>query len=590
MSTLAPLSRLNPLVRSKPAASPAGTSVRETLKLGHGPQAITALERACGDLVLSLNAQGTILAGTAGLPDFDPERVLAGASFLNLIDSEDVASIRAALERALTQGLATDLRTRLAKVEPTKWIQWRFVSYLDERSRPCVMAVGQDVSAQKASEDAMQKMATTDVLTGLPNRALLSDRLRQAIARCKRTGASFAVMALDLDGFKKVNDSMGHPAGDELLVQVAQRLKQVLRETDTLARMGGDEFVALLIDTASPSALRAVDRRVLAALATPFEIQGRQVIIGSSIGISAYPYHGDNEVTLLSRADVALYRAKHAGKGRSVVYDHRWGQQEDDLSIEQAMRRGLSEGEFFIEYQPIVDARTGSPRGLEALLRWTRPGHGCVAPATFIPVAESSGLIGLLGDYALKGACAQLAEARRRLGVPLYVSINVSPRQFRLDSLTRSVEQALELSSLPPDSLMIEITESALMADPEAARESLLRFRAMGIRVAIDDFGTGFSSLAYLINLPADLIKIDRSFVKDVPNDAKLTAICKHIKSLASDLGMSVVAEGVETQAQADALREMSCDLLQGYLFGRPGPAFQVLEPLGLTEQFKQAA
>jgi diguanylate cyclase (GGDEF)-like protein len=417
----------------------------------------------------------------------------------------------------------------------------------------------------------LRHMATHDALTGLPNRSLLSDRVRMAIAQARRTGRGFSVVALDLDGFKKVNDALGHPVGDALLRVAAMRLSDTLRDVDTLARVGGDEFVAVLSGAKSEAEIQIIARRMISTMQLPFEIESHTLYVGTSIGAAVFPDHGDSEVKLLAHADTAMYRAKETGKARCVIYSHeKFTQAEHDVSMEAAMFQAVRDGEFSLHYQPIVDARSRQIMGFEALMRWSRPGEGMVPPSQFIPMAESNGLINLLGAWALKAACVQIKRFEEVAGRPLYVSVNVSPRQFRNDRFLDIMDEALKLSGLPGQQLLLEITEGILMSDPEHAEALLTSMIARDVRIAIDDFGTGYSSLAYLKRFPIATLKIDRAFIKDLPESVKDAAICNVVLSLANHLNLNTVAEGVENEEQLQFLAKHGCDLIQGYLTGRP--------------------
>jgi diguanylate cyclase (GGDEF)-like protein len=416
-------------------------------------------------------------------------------------------------------------------------------------------------------------MATHDSLTALPNRLLLSDRIRMVIAGARRTGQSFAVATVGLDGFKKVNDALGHPVGDEVLRMAAGRLRRALRDSDTLARAGGDEFVAVLPGTATPPQVKLVTGRMLAALQSPFEIGEHTIYLGASIGVSIYPEHAEDEVRLVALADAAMSRAKDTGKARAVVYSAREkGPPAHDISLEAAMFSAVREGEFLLYYQPIVSSRTRKIEGFETLMRWRHPTLGMVPPARFIPIAETNGLINLLGAWALKAACMQVRQFQQAARRELYISVNISPRQFRSDKFLDVLDEALALSGMPGNQLVLEITEGTLMVDPAHAETILERMAEREARIAIDDFGTGYSSLAYLKRFPISVLKIDRAFIKDLPESGKDAAICNAVLDLARHLDVAVVAEGVETEDQLATLCQRGCHYVQGYLTGKPMP------------------
>jgi diguanylate cyclase (GGDEF)-like protein len=395
---------------------------------------------------------------------------------------------------------------------------------------------------------------------------------------------AFSLGVIDLDGFKRINDSLGHPVGDELLRAVAARLRNLMRQGDTLARVGGDEFVLVLPRVGRAADLLQVGRRITAALEAPFAIAGRQLHISASVGFACCPEHAQDPVRLLSQADLALYRAKGTGKNRTVVYDKEWECGEDGLSMESALRAGFAHGEFFPVYQPIVELASGRIVGAEALMRWNRPGHGLVPPASFIPVAESIGLIDALGSWMLRAACVQSADFQQRSDTALFVSVNVSPSQFHTD-LVQTVREALALRAMPGTRLRLEITESALMRNPKHSAAMLEQLADLGVRLAVDDFGTGYSSFAYLRDFPLSTLKVDRSFVASLPASKKDAAICTALFALARELGLQCVAEGVETAAQAQFLREQGCPLGQGFFLGQPMTAPQFLAYLDARRQ-----
>ncbi|MGN6703280.1 MAG: putative bifunctional diguanylate cyclase/phosphodiesterase, partial [Burkholderiaceae bacterium] len=463
------------------------------------------------------------------------------------------------------------VNVRLLVPQGIHWFELQVTSYVNEDGETELLIVGRDISDQQATEDHLRYLATHDALTALPNRALLSDRLQMTILQSRRTGRGFSVLALDLDGFKKINDALGHPIGDLLLVEAAQRLRKTVRNVDTLARVGGDEFIAVLPSALHDGDIDLVARRMISAIQLPFDIQGHTLYISTSIGAAIYPDHGDSDVKLLAHADTALYRAKESGKACCVLYDPgTFTQPEHDVSLEAEMFEAVRNGEFLLHYQPIVDSVSRQVVGYEALMRWQHPEIGLVPPNEFIHMAEENGLINLLGAWALKAACMQVRSFEQAAGRPLYVAVNVSPRQFRNDQFLTTIDEALALSGLDGSQLLLEITEGILMSDPVRAEALLTAIAGRGVRIAIDDFGTGYSSLAYLKRFPINVLKIDRAFIKDLPQSIKDAAICNVVMSLAGHLNLTTVAEGVETEAQLDFLARQGCGLIQGYHTGRP--------------------
>ncbi len=423
---------------------------------------------------------------------------------------------------------------------------------------------------RKRAEERLAYVAQFDSLTGLPNRTLFRDRLSQAMTRAERGGSQLALMLLDLDRFKEINDTLGHRAGDRLLQAVAQRLTSTLRTVDTVARLGGDEFTVILEDAESVEAVTLVAEKVVGALARPFPLDDQEYFLTVSAGISMYPSNPGDIETLIMNADVAMYDAKDNGKNNFKFYRAEMNaMKQERLSLERQLRRAADRGELFIEYQPQTDLTTNQVIGAEALLRWQHPELGLIEPNRFIPIAEQTNLILQIGKWVLHKACAQNV-AWQRAGMPrIRVAVNVSARQFRAE-LLETVASALRETGLAPDCLELEITEGLLIEDPAAASAVLAELKALGVHVAIDDFGSGYSSLSYLKHFPLDSLKIDRSFVRDLSIDPDDAAIARAIIALAHSLDLKVIAEGVETPQQLAFLREHHCDVVQGFLFGAP--------------------
>ena len=444
--------------------------------------------------------------------------------------------------------------------------------------------VGKDITAQRENEARIHYLARNDELTGLANRSSLQEQLAHAIRQSQRHERAIAVLFIDLDRFKNINDTLGHDAGDTLLKEVAQRLGTCLRESDTLARWGGDEFVAMLEEVDSANDVALVARRVLESLATPCVLDDQEFVITASVGISAYPDDGHDAQSLLKAADIAMYRAKEAGKNNFQYYSPKMNVHSfERLTMEANLRRALERGEFLLHYQPKIDLRTGALAGAEALIRWQHPDMGLVSPMQFIPLAEETGLIVPIGAWVLRTACAQARAWQDQGFQSLRMAVNISSRQFSQAGLLDEVVGVLEQTGLDADLLELEITESMLMDDPEQTVALLNELKAIGIHLAIDDFGTGYSSLAYLKRFPVSSLKIDRSFVKDVPLDADDVAITLAIVGLAHTLRIRVTAEGVETEAQRAFLRRHGCDEIQGYLVGRPLPVEEFVKLLSAS-------
>ncbi len=428
-----------------------------------------------------------------------------------------------------------------------------------------------DASHWKENEAKLSHLSTHDQLTGLPGRVLLDDRIRVGINTAHREKKGLALFLLDLDEFKKINDSLSHMIGDKLIKAMADRLKAIIRSTDTIARLGGDEFALVMMGPCQHKDVEFVAKKILATAQRPFQIEGHNLYISTSLGAAAYPDHGDSPDILMRHAEVAMYSAKANGKNRSEIYSPRIDSGgKGRLSLESDMHDGIRNGEFLLHYQPIFCVKTGMLKGAEALMRWDRPGQGLISPARFIPLAESSGLIEILGAWALRMACRQ-AKLWQEAGIPdFYVSVNASPRQFMQEGFPELIDKALSESGLAPSSLMLEITEGVLMNNPERSGNLLTKLRASGVKIAIDDFGTGYSSLAYLKKFPLSVLKIDKSFIDDVVKCAEDMAIVSAVLSLAGGMGLVVVAEGVEHEEQLEFLKSKGCNLVQGYLTGKP--------------------
>ena len=438
-----------------------------------------------------------------------------------------------------------------------------------------------EIAERRLADQRVVHMAHHDALTGLPNRTLLADRVGQAIARAHRRGGKLAVLFLDLDRFKNVNDSLGHAIGDLLLTAVAVRIQTCLREEDTAARLGGDEFIISLPDVTDAAEAAGVAGRILAELARPFAIGEHQLHADGSIGIALYPRDGNTAETLMRNADTAMYHAKESGRANYQFFSAQMTERVSHrLSLETELRRALERGEFALHYQPLVNLPGARIEGAEALLRWPQSDRRLLPPAEFIPIAEDTGLIIPLGEWVLLEACAQ-AQAWQARHAGLRVAVNLSARQFRQKDLIGMIERVLGETGLAPGLLELELTESMLMHHAEETVRILERLNEMGVRLAIDDFGTGYSSLSYLKRFPLHTLKVDRSFVRDISTDPDDAAIVTAIVAMARSLGLNVIAEGVETEEQAAFLSSLACHQAQGYYFGRPMPAGEFAARLG---------
>lgn len=468
--------------------------------------------------------------------------------------------------------LEVECRWRVAP-EEYRWVRLRGTALRDRGGRATRMAGSvTDIHQHKVHEQALTYQALHDTVTGLPNRTLLQDRIEQAVRAAARSGRPFALITLDLDGFEEINDTLGHRVGDEVLKEVGARLVRALRTSDTVARLGGDEFAVVLPAVAGEVYADHVARKITLALNRAFDLEQRVLHLGVAMGIALYPQHGEDADSLFRHANTALYSAKRGGSG-CAIYDP--AQDRDNvrrLALANDLHDALERDSLSVHFQPIVDLRAGCAIGVETLLRWQHPTQGPIRPDEIIPIAERSGLIKPLTLWVLDAALQQQAEWQRQ-GASLRVSVNLSVWSLQEPKLIQDIEEALAHWSTPASNLELEITESAMMSDPRRSLEILTQLSEMGVRLAVDDYGTGFSSLAYLKRLPVDSIKIDKSFIMTMDRDEEDAAIVRSTVELAHMLGLSVVAEGVESQPISDRLAALGCDMAQGYHYCRPASA-----------------
>ncbi|HEV7501549.1 MAG TPA: PAS domain S-box protein, partial [Vicinamibacteria bacterium] len=497
---------------------------------------------------------------------------LRDLSFWQLVHADFREAVR---ERGLARQRGESVPARFEfKIErrdgEERWLE-SSASSVEFGARPAVLGIAFDVTERKRAEEQIKSLAYHDVLTGLPNRLLFNDRLNVAVAQAHRLQQRLGILFLDLDRFKVINDSLGHSLGDRLLQAVAERLEAGVREGDTVARLGGDEFILLLPGIARSDDIAKVAEKILESLRQPFRLEGRDLFVTASIGLSLYPEDGLDGEALVKNADIAMYRAKEQGRDNFQLYTQSMNERAvERLQLESSLRKALAHGELLLHYQPLLDLSTGRVHGVEALLRWEHPESGLVYPGEFMHLAEITSLILPIGVWTLRTACAQVKKWQDAGHPHLCVSVNLSARQFQQPEVVEHVKRALRETGLPARSLDLEITESHAMQNAEATIHTLRELKALGVRISIDDFGIGYSSLSYLKRLPIDTLKIDQSFVRDITSDPDDAAIATAIIALAHTLKLRVVAEGVETQAQLEFLSTRQCDRMQGFLFSRP--------------------
>jgi diguanylate cyclase (GGDEF)-like protein/PAS domain S-box-containing protein len=504
---------------------------------------------------------------------YSPEELI-GTSPFRLVAAEDRDAVRAyarlVSEREEPATAAYRLRCKDGQL---RWLETTARAVRDDAGVRELVSVTRDISERKQAEIELSHAALHDTLTGLPNRALFLDRLGLALRRTERRSGSVAVLFCDLDRFKVVNDSLGHDAGDRLLVDVAKRIVTALRPADTVARFGGDEFTILCEDIAGEIEAATIAQRIVDVFRDPFLLEDGEVFLATSLGIAIARGNDDRAEDLIRDADAAMYRAKERGKGRYEIFDEAMrADAVARLETESALRRAVERGELRLHYQPEVNLATGAVRGFEALVRWDHPQRGLLGPNAFIPLAEETGLIVPIGEWVLREACTEAARWAAVSSEPLTLSVNLSARQLAQQDLVAMVRRAMAETGIDPATLCLEITESAVMESGSATTAQLRALKSLGIRLAIDDFGTGFSSLAHLRRFPVDVLKIDGTFVAGLGHEPQDASIAAAVISLAHALGLDTVAEGIETEEQLTILRSLGCDLGQGYLFGRPAP------------------
>ena len=521
-----------------------------------------------------------------------PPRGSFREALLAAVHPEDHALVEKALSDALVSRAGWNLEHRICPQEGgVRFVQHQgVVDSVPTTGELRLLGTLQDVTERRQTEEKIRRLAFFDSLTGLPNRRMLRERVEKTLRYAESQGDQVALMFVDIDRFKWVNDSLGHAVGDQLLSVLASRLIESLRTEDgvyrqavpeghrILSRIGGDEFVVSVLVKDGAANGGGIARRILARLGEPIALEGRELAVTASIGIALFPADGTDVDTLMRHADAAMYSAKTLGRNRYQFYTPDLGEAaERALSIQSGLRRALDEGAFSLEYQPQIDLHTGEPLALEALVRWNVPGRGPVSPVEFIPIAEESGLIQDLGAWVLARACRDCRAWQTADFPNMRVAVNLSPLQLRRSDVVALVKRCLEESGLAASSLELELTESALLEHTSSVVRHLEEIRAMGVRLALDDFGTGYASLSYLKRVAFDALKIDRSFVRDVCVDEGDRAIVSAVAAIGRTFGLHVVAEGVEDEAQEAVIRREGCDSLQGYLVSRPEPVERIL-------------
>ena len=554
-------------------------------KVTQSQEALTGFISTAHDLIFCCRQDGTLLyLNQVGQDMIGPLETLAdGASLFSLTDEEGKRLLARQFEKVTQRIDAGHFEMRLVSpvVDRALDLEVSLSTCCREVPDQVIWGVCHDITERNLAQRELIKLAHHDVLTGLPNRILLHDRLQQARALAHRMHSRFALLFLDMDRFKIINDTLGHAVGDDLLRMIAQRLKACFRETDTVARIGGDEFVVLMLNVADRADISSLCDNLLIELGQPFTIRNHELFVTTSGGICTYPDDEDDVETMMQKADIAMYHAKALGRNNIQFYNNGMDQNASRrFTIANSMRRGLDRGEFRLYYQPKLDVSSDCIVATEALVRWQHPELGLLAPTEFIQLAEESGLIVDLGEWVLREACRQNMAWRQDGMEGLRVAVNLSGYQLQHSRLVETVRTILDETGMPGELLEFEITESVIMQNPDYAVEVLNEISSLGIHISIDDFGTGYSSLSHLKRFSVNTLKIDKSFVRDVESNSTDAAIASAIIAMGSSLNLKVIAEGVETKQQMDFLRENNCDQVQGFLISRPLPADQALKVL----------
>lgn len=551
--------------------------------LAKSEQQYKSLFESHPDAVFSLDLSGnfqSVNISCTHILGYDQEELFR-QSFLNFIIEDDQKLARDAFRNAKT-GIPQTFEVRgIRKQLELYYLHITLIPIMIGKQPVGMYGIAKDMTELKRNQEKIERLAFHDVLTGLPNRRKFEDSLQNALKKANERNNMVAVFYIDLDRFKKINDRLGHDAGDLLLIEVAKRLTGCLRTKDLIARQGGDEFTLFLQDVFSPQNATLVAERLLETLNQPFSIDGHDLKITPSIGIALYPTHGTNVTKLMKNADRAMYQAKTTGKNKYVIYSKEMSEKEEQkLLLEEELTKALERNEFVLHYQPQIDIQTNKIIGFEALLRWQHPKLGMVSPAEFIPLLEETGQIIQIGEWVLRTACQQAKEWHKQ-GFPyLKVAVNLSPVQFDYVHFIEMVSNILHETKLSPHCLDLEITEGIAMKKEEQVIRKLEKLQALGVQISIDDFGTGYSSLSYLTKYPINTLKIAREFIQEIENDKQQEAIISSIIMMAKNLKLTVIAEGVETKAQAAFLQKKQCDQIQGFYFSKPLEADQICKLL----------
>ena len=503
-----------------------------------------------------------------------PSGSLIGKKPFHTIHPRDIDRAREAFDSLTSGGKPAPIELRYRHADGTWiWLETLGNNLLEHPGVAGVVLTSRDVTERKHAEERAQYLANYDILTGLPNRALMYDRITQAIGQAKQTRECIALMHVDVDRFKMINESLGHYVGDALLKTAADRIKRCINETDVVSRIGADEFTILLRDVAGVPAVSECASKILSEMSQPFHESSEEVFVSVSIGISVCPDDARSVDEMTKHADAAMHSAKSHGRNNYQIFTEALDAEvQERMAVETGLRLAIKRNELRLVYQPKIDLVSREIIGAEALVRWDHPKRGLVPPGIFIPIAEESGMVGEIGEWVLRAACEQVRHWQA-MGLTPQIAVNVSARQFQQHDLARLVSESAKDARISPASLEIELTESAIMHNAEASIVAVQKLKQLGVSIAVDDFGTGYSSLSYLKRFPIDLLKIDQSFVRDISSDPNDAAIVRAIITLARNLGMKVTAEGVETEAQLAFLNAYGCQFAQGYLFGKPMPA-----------------